>query len=89
MTIGASGRFSTTVNLPEHGNRGYVLYGWRVRFEFLGTRFLRKFRLDDAVALSVRSSGGQPRYRKPQLGFIDDASRAGCNRQPILRLPSR
>ncbi len=89
MTIGASGRFSTTVNLPEHGNRGYVLYGWRVRFEFLGTRFLREFRLDDAVALSVRSSGGQPRYRKPQLGFIDDASRAGCVRQPILRLPSR
>ena len=89
MTIGATGRFSTTVNLPEHGNRGYVTYGWRVRFEFPGTRFLRKFRLDDALSVSVRSSGGQPRYRKPQVAFLGDASRAGCVRQPILRLPRR
>jgi hypothetical protein len=88
LSVNSAGKFTTrSLTLPEKGSSGYVSYGWRLKAEFLGTRFIRPAKLDVGLALAVRSSGGQPHYRKARVGTIENPSDAACVKQPIPHLP--
>jgi len=84
MTISPAGRFKTTLTLPEGGSKRYYAYGWKVKIEFLGTRFIRAANEAFGIAVNVRSSGGQPHYRKNRISEIDDPRNVGCAQQQVF-----
>lgn len=80
LTIGSRGRFAHTFRLPEHGGRAYVTYSWRVRLDFLGTRFVRPDTLKLSLLIAVRTFAGRPRYPRAQVTLTEDPNPTGCVR---------
>ncbi len=81
-----SKRFSKLVTVPA-GNVGhYSNYAWKLKFEFLGTRFIRAYSAKLTLAVQVRGQPGGPRLRKPRTNITpsDPREPIPCVRDRLL-----